>query len=126
MDYQPPRHLEDADAVLTAFARWQRMGGRGRGRCGSAEGRYRSTDVHHGAPVPLAVIPDWSAEQVQRALVACPEAERTLLAAWYANHHAKLRNLRRQAGWSGDQLFWRLTMALEAFDANYRQQRAAA
>jgi len=124
MDYSPPANLEDADATLTAFARWQRMGGRSRGRCGSAEGRYRSTDVHVGAAVPVVLIPDWSAAEVQRALVACPEQERTLLALWYSGHVARLAKMRRLAKWSSEETSRRLDSALAVFDSHYRRKAA--
>jgi len=86
--------------MLTAYGKWAKDRP-SFARCGSAEGRYRSTDVHHGAAVPVVLIADWSAADVQRSLNQVPEGHRRLLTAWYVpsrGQGAKLRQLRKSAG----------------------------
>jgi len=100
--HELPSHLHDADRLLMAYGKWSRDRP-AYGRCGSAEGRYRSTDVHHGAVVPVVVIPDWSAAEVQRSLNAMPERWRLVLTAWYVPsraQQARIRRIKRGMGWA--------------------------
>lgn len=88
-----PVHLHDADRTLTKYGQWakDRMTF---GRCGSAEGRYRSTDVHHGVAAPVVLIADWSAADVQRSLNVVPETYRRILTAWYVPGRGQQRRMR--------------------------------
>lgn len=88
-----PPHLHDADQLLTKYGQWAKDRPSYR-RCGSAEGRYRSTDVHHGVAAPVVLIADWSAAKVQRALNGVPETHRLLLTTWYVPSRGQGRKLR--------------------------------
>lgn len=88
-----PPHLHEADLLLTKYGQWAKDRP-SFGRCGSAEGRYRSTDVHVGVAAPVVLIADWSAADVQRSLNGVPEQYRVLLTAWYVPGRGQGRKLR--------------------------------
>lgn len=96
-----PADLADSDEALTRYGRWASDRGSRNRRCGSAEGRYRSTGweavERRRAPPPLAMPPD-QAMLVQRALARVPDLQRVVLAIIYIPHRlppeAQLRLLR--------------------------------
>lgn len=118
-----PTYLSEADKALTAYGRWAKDRP-SYGRCGSAEGRYRSTDVHHGATAPVVLIADWSAAEVQASLNRLPEKTRYLLTAWYVPGHGQQRRLRKaRRGTKPDRFTELLIEALQAFNREHFDTR---
>lgn len=77
-----PPTLQEADERLTRYGRWA-MDRQRRRTCGSAEGRYRSTqDDQDRAPKEVLLHID-EALACQRALARVPELERKVLAILY-------------------------------------------
>lgn len=77
-----PSDLQDADERLTRYGRWA-MDRMRRHRCGSAEGRYRSTqDDLDRQPAEVLLHID-EALACQRALARVPELERRVLSILY-------------------------------------------
>lgn len=114
-----PTDLREADDVLAKYGRWA-LGGQGQGRCGSAEGRYQSDEVHarEDREIREPMIADWSAMDVQRALCRVPERFRKVLQAHYIQRRNQMWITRRQLRltaktWSetriaGVRMFWNI------------------
>jgi hypothetical protein len=92
-----PRHLWDADKILTRFGRWA-MHRHHKRRCGSAEGHYRTPPNDDDRQPKELMLPPLDAMAVQRALSGVPERERIVLTVLYVPQRlpalAQLRILR--------------------------------
>lgn len=91
-----PPDLAAVDEALAKFGRWAAERGRGRRRCGSAEGLYQRE-----APRGSDLGPGMSTEEAlacQRALAGLPKEERVVLTVLYVRQRlppeAQLRILR--------------------------------
>ena len=77
-----PPNLVEADERLTRYGRWA-MDRLRRHRCGSAEGRYRSTQDDQDRQPPEVLQHIDEALACQRALARVPELERKVLTILY-------------------------------------------
>lgn len=93
-----PQELRDADALLTRYGRWAQDRYQKR-RCASAEGQYVPPPMRGQDDEPMQpFMADWSAMNVQHALVKVPMQYRRVLQAYYIPqrrpHHAVRRELK--------------------------------
>lgn len=93
-----PQELRDADALLMRYGRWAQDRYQKR-RCASAEGQYIPPLMRGQDDEPMQpFMADWSAMNVQHALVKVPMQYRRVLQAYYIPqrrpHHAVRRELK--------------------------------
>lgn len=97
-----PVELRDADDLLERYGRWAQDRYQKR-RCASAEGQYRPPPLRGQDDEPMQpFMADWSALNVQHALVKVPMQYRRVLQAYYVPqrrpHHAVRRELKISSG----------------------------
>lgn len=97
-----PVELRDADELLERYGRWAQDRYQKR-RCASAEGQYRPPPMRGQDDEPMQpFMADWSALNVQHALVKVPMQYRRVLQAYYIPkrkpHHAVRRELKINSG----------------------------
>lgn len=77
-----PSDLHEADELLEKFGRWAQDRYK-KQRCASAEGLYRSPDFWNDGDLPMPLMAEFRAMDVQRALLLVPQRYRRVLHAHY-------------------------------------------